>query len=70
MPPRDQLLPHTHRPALQVASLSSLSLLEGPAYFVTVVAYNGAGPPLTTNTTSAAVFVDTSGPAPAAIYNT
>jgi hypothetical protein len=55
---------------LQVHNLTSISLLEGPAYYVTVVAYNGAGPPLSTNTSSILVYVDTSGPQPAAVYNT
>eukprot|EP00879_Flechtneria_rotunda_P023949 GHRR01025369.1.p1 GENE.GHRR01025369.1~~GHRR01025369.1.p1 ORF type:complete len:969 (+),score=296.48 GHRR01025369.1:353-3259(+) len=53
-----------------VYNLTTLSLLEGPSYYVTVVAYNGAGPPLSTNTTSLPVKVDTSGPLPAAVYNT
>jgi hypothetical protein len=50
--------------------MASLSLMEGAAYYVTVVATNRAGPPLSSNASSAPIVVDTSPPLVAAVYNT
>lgn len=50
--------------------MTTVSLLEGQPYYVTVAAFNGAGPPLSTNTSSIVVYVDTSGPVAAPVYNT
>lgn len=50
--------------------MDSLTLLEGAAYYITVVATNRAGPRLSSNSSSAEVAVDTSPPIAAAVYNT
>jgi len=50
--------------------MSSLALVEGTAYYVTVVATNRAGPRLAANASSAGIVVDTSPPLAAAVYNT
>jgi hypothetical protein len=55
---------------LQVHSLDSISLLDGESYYVTLVAWNGAGPPLSYNRSSKPVLVDMSGPAAGAVFNT
>lgn len=55
---------------MQVYNLTSISLLDGHTYFVTVVAWNGAGPSLSINASSFAVVVDTSGPVAGAASNT
>lgn len=47
---------------LQVKNLTTTALLEGQRYYVTVVAWNGAGPPLSSNFSSEAVLVDITGP--------
>jgi len=56
--------------ALQVYNLTSVSLLDGQTYYVTVAAWNGAGPPLSINTSSLGVVVDTTGPVAGTVYNT
>jgi hypothetical protein len=55
---------------LQVHNLSTISLIEGQSYYVTVMAWNGAGPPLSVNTSSQPVLVDTTGPTAGTLYNT
>lgn len=57
-------------PPPQAHDMGSLTLLEGAAYYITVIATNRAGPRLSANASSAAVAVDTSPPLPAAVYNT
>jgi hypothetical protein len=55
---------------MQVSNMTTMSLLDGQSYYVTVVAWNAAGPPLSINTSSLAVFVDTTGPVAGTVYNT
>ena len=50
--------------------MTSLTLLEGTSYYVTVVATNRAGPRLSSNASSGEIIVDTSPPVVAAVYNT
>jgi hypothetical protein len=54
----------------QVYNLTTISLLEGQTYYVTVVAWNNAGPPLSINVSSKAVLVDTTGPVAGEVHNT
>jgi hypothetical protein len=53
-----------------VHNLSTVALLEGQPYYVTVVAWNGAGPPLSSNASSWPVIVDTTGPEAGMVFNT
>jgi hypothetical protein len=55
---------------LTVYNLTTISLIEGQSYYVTVMAWNGAGPPLSVNTSSQPVLVDTTGPTAGTMYNT
>jgi hypothetical protein len=55
---------------LQAASIAPAVLAEGPNYYITVVAWNQAGPPLAMNFSSSAVQLDMTGPIPGAVYNT
>jgi hypothetical protein len=50
--------------------MTSLTLMDGLSYYVTVVATNRAGPRLSFNVSSQNFIVDTSPPLPAAVYNT
>ncbi|KIY96019.1 adenylate cyclase [Monoraphidium neglectum] len=51
-------------------NMTSLTLMDGLSYYVTVVATNRAGPRLSFNVSSQNFIVDTSPPLPAAVYNT
>ena len=55
---------------LQVASIAPAVLAEGPNYYVTIVAWNQAGPPTSMNFSSSAVQLDLTGPVPGVVYNT
>lgn len=55
---------------LQVHNLTTISLLEGHKYHVTVKAWNGAGPPLYITSSSAAVIIDSTPPVPGEVFNT
>jgi hypothetical protein len=50
--------------------MESLTLLEGNAYHVTVIATNRAGPRLSYRASSPPVVVDTSPPVASAVFNT
>lgn len=56
--------------AMQVFDLTPVRLAENMAYYVTVVAFNKAGPRPSTNTSSGAVYVETTGPTAGVVYNT
>lgn len=54
---------------LQMHNLTTLALVEGQRYYVTVVAWNGAGPPLSMYVSSEPIMVDTTGPESGEVYN-